>query len=724
MNHILAVAAILFFMLCATNLWAADPADSPRMPAIFGDNMVLQSGMPAPVWGWATPGQKVTVKIAAQEKTAQADASGKWRVKLDPLKAGDALEMTVEFADSPSQEHGDKQPRHATLTFKNILAGEVWLCSGQSNMGTGVGSSINGMKEFSEANFPKIRIFQVPMRASPDKPAEDIGAPWGCFRGKWLVCSPETIGAFPAVGYYFAKKVHQELGTPMGMIESVWGGTGQEAWLSREGFQSDPLYKPLLKETDDWLAKDFPKAKAKHEAEMAAYDKEMDAWEKDHMEADDKGWDAAGLDESAWKEIALPGPAKMNGVAWFRRTVQLPADWVGKDLKISLGNVVDNDVTYINGVKVGGVNDWDAPREYDVPAALVKDGRAVIAVRAEGFGGGTGPAGQLAQMTLALNVAQNVASRYTSGPSAVAPPKPLSLAGAWKFRVAVSRPVLPVATDFGNPPGSVYNGMIAPLAGLGIRGVLWYQGEGSGFEYHKLFPAMIRDWRKQWGQGDFPFLYVQLPNLSAGGNAAVEESWVNVREVQLQTLAVPNTGMAVTIDVGDVNNVHYANKQPVGLRLALWALAKVYHKDIVYSGPLYESAQVEGNKIRVKFHHVGGGLIVGCHASVCGSMSATAEPTEPSESATSSAHASGIQQQRQKHGTQLQTFLIAGADRKFVPAEAVIDGDSVLVWSDKVAEPVAVRYAWRCNPEGCNLYNKEGLPASPFRTDGWPWKKP
>jgi sialate O-acetylesterase len=239
-------------------------------------------------------------------------------------------------------------------------------------------------------------------------------------------------------------------------------------------------------------------------------------------------------------------------------------------------------------------------------------------------------------------------------------------------------------------------------------------------QLHKLFPAMIRDWRKQWGEGDFPFLYVQLPNLSAGGNAAVEESWVNVREVQLKTLAVPNTGMAVTIDVGDLYNVHYANKQPVGLRLALWAMAKVYDKDIVYSGPLYESMKVEGNKIRIKFRNVGGGLTVGCVRRSGGAHNGADQQAvsnvglpvgavEPSTKKTPG------------NQTQLQTFLIAGADRKFVPAEASIDGDSVLVWSDKVTAPAAVRYAWLCNPEGCNLYSKEGLPASPFRTDDWPW---
>ncbi len=682
MNHILAVAAIFLVMLCATNLRAMEVVNyPPYLPAIFGDNMVLQAGMPVPVWGWSRNGQKVTVKIAGQEKTVEAGPDAKWLVTLDPLKAGGPLEMTIEYDTSTKDENGKEKPSHSTTTFKNILVGEVWLCSGQSNMGTGVGSSVNGLKEISEAKFPKIRIFQVPMCASPDKPAQNIGEPWGCFRGKWLECSPQTIGAFPAVGYYFARKVHKELGVPVGMIESVWGGTGQEAWLSREGFQADPLFKPLLQKTDDWLAK-FPKARAEHDAEMSAYEKKKIAFDMDHMEADDKGWEAANLDESAWEEKKLPGAAQMNGVAWFRRTVKLPAQWAGKDLKISLGNVTDNDVTYINGVKVGGANDWDAPREYDVPAALVKDGMAVIAVRAEGFGGGTGPAGQPEQMKL--------------WPPGVKDAKPLSLAGAWKFRVKVSRPVLPTALNLGEPPGAVYNGMIAPLAGFGIRGVLWYQGEGSGFEYAKLFPAMIRDWRKQWGQGDFPFLYVQLPNLSAGGNAAVEESWVNVREVQLKTLALPNTGMAVTIDAGDVNNVHYANKQPVGLRLALWALARVYDKDIVYSGPLYQSMKVEGNKIRVKFRNVGGGLVAGDIA------------RRPSLAAAS--------------GGALKQFIIAGKDRQFVPAEAKIDGDSVLVWSDKVAAPVAVRYAWLCNPEGCNLYNKEGLPASPFRTDDWAWK--
>ncbi len=543
MNHVLVITALLLIALFANPALAAEPACPLRLPAIFGDNMVLQSGMPVKVWGWAAPGQKVTVKIAGQEKTASADEQGRWLVKLDALQAGGLLEMTVAAGEQ-------------TLAFKNVLAGEVWVCSGQSNMGTGVGMTTYGLKEISEAKFPKIRIFAVPMNASPTGPAEEIGAAWGCFHARWMECTPETIGAFPAVGYFFAKKVHKETGLPMGMIESVWGGTGQEAWLSRQGFESDPDFKPLLQQADDWLAKKYPDAKAKYEAALAQYEKAK----PEEVLADDTGWETVSLDERDWKEVKLPGTVSMNGVAWFRRAVTIPSEWSGKDLKISLGNIPDEDVTYVNGTKVGGVNDWDAPREYDVSAELVKSGRAVIALRVTGYGGGTGPAGTPEQMLL--------------WPVGVAGVKPISLAGAWKHRPAIKRRVLPVAMDYGSPPGSVYNGMIAPLTNFAIRGVLWYQGEGGGFHYDKLFPAMIRDWRKQWGQGDFPFLYVQLPNLTSNNNVAVEEGWVNVRETQLKTLALPNTGMAVTIDVGDPTNVHYRNKQPVGERLALWRWPK------------------------------------------------------------------------------------------------------------------------------------------------------
>ena len=383
MNHVLVITALLLIALFANPALAAEPACPLRLPAIFGDNMVLQSGMPVKVWGWAAPGQKVTVKIAGQEKTASADEQGRWLVKLDALQAGGLLEMTVAAGEQ-------------TLAFKNVLAGEVWVCSGQSNMGTGVGMTTYGLKEISEAKFPKIRIFAVPMNASPTGPAEEIGAAWGCFHARWMECTPETIGAFPAVGYFFAKKVHKETGLPMGMIESVWGGTGQEAWLSRQGFESDPDFKPLLQQADDWLAKKYPDAKAKYEAALAQYEKAK----PEEVLADDTGWETVSLDERDWKEVKLPGTVSMNGVAWFRRAVTIPSEWSGKDLKISLGNIPDEDVTYVNGTKVGGVNDWDAPREYDVSAELVKSGRAVIALRVTGYGGGTGPAGTPEQMLL------------------------------------------------------------------------------------------------------------------------------------------------------------------------------------------------------------------------------------------------------------------------------------------------------------------------------------
>ena len=478
-----------------------------RLPAVFSDHMVLQRQMPVPVWGWASPGEKVTVKLADQQAEATADKDGKWTVKIGPFEAGGPHELTVT---------GTK-----TLTIKDVLVGEVWLCSGQSNMAMVVRSCLNAAEDIQAANFPRIRHFRV-ARGSAYAPQADC-------RGAWAVCSPKTVSGFTAAGYFFGREVHKELKVPVGLLHSSVGGTPVESWTNRNGLEDNPARAPQIKITPEVL-----KARTEYAQVL-------------------KGW---------------------------------------------------------------------------------RDGLAASA---------------------------NPRRRRR-------PPNPPK-----------------VLMDLYRHNGRLFNAMIHPLIPYAIRGATWYQGEanaGRGYAYRKRFAGLIQGWRHQWGQGDFPFLFVQLPNYRKRNAQPEDSSWPVLRESQAVTLRLPKTGMAVTIDIGEAGNIHPRNKQDVGRRLALVALAKFYGKEVVHSGPVYEKLAIEGGKVRLHFQHVGGGLTA-------------------------------------KGGGLLKGFTVAGADRKWVWAEAAIDGKTVVVHSEQVPKPAAVRYAWAMNPE-CNLYNAEGLPAAPFRTDDWP----
>jgi sialate O-acetylesterase len=484
-----------------------------RLPAIIGDNMVLQQGEAVAIWGWAEPGEEVMVSVSwhSVQWGVTADKDGKWRFNVTSPKAGGPYEITLNGKN--------------TITIKNILVGEVWVGSGQSNMQMSVQSSANSQDEIAAANYPKIRLFQVE-REVARKPKDDC-------KGSWVECSPETVGGFSAAAYFFGRELHKELDVPIGLIHTSWGGTPAEAWTTRDMLETDEDFKPILARFDEAMAK-YPQAKAE-------YDKKIEQWKEAAAKAKEEGKNA---------------PQKPRG---------------------------------------------------------------------------------------------------PSGP------------------------------DNPNFPAGLYNAMIAPLIPYGIHGAIWYQGEsnaGRAYQYRLLFPAMIQSWRKTWGQGDFPFIFVQLANFKAVKDEPGESDWAELREAQLKTLSLPNTGMAVIIDIGDAKDIHPKNKQDVGKRLALWALGNSYGKKIVYSGPLYKSMKVEGGKVILSFDHVGGGLI--------------AKGEEP-----------------------LKGFAVAGADKKFVWADAKIEGAAVVVSSEAVVAPAAVRYAWADNPI-CNLYNKEGLPASPFRTDDWP----
>jgi sialate O-acetylesterase len=632
-----------------------------KLADVFSDHLVLQSGRPVPVWGWAPPGAGVQVHFADQTQSATADASGRWKVRLDALPAcSDPHNLVVEASNGKRQ-----------LTIHDVVVGEVWICSGQSNMEWPVGLSNDAKQEINAARYPLIRLLTVPnqIACQPQTKLDGIA---------WQVCSPATIASFTAAGYFFGRALFRRLNVPIGLINSSWGGTVAEAWTSREALLTMPEFREIITSRDN-NPSDLEKLKA-------AYDKQMDAIKERTRDTGNTGWAKGWADiqgpQGQWKDMDLPEiwqrreGLNFSGVLWFRKELELPAEWAGQDLRLVIGACDKSDITYFNNTQVGSVTMQDRPdawnflREYTVPGRLVRPGRNVIAVRVHSDmydGGMTGPA---ALMELACPVRPAL--------------PPIPLAGPWRYAVEQNYGLVTVPPDPNgqNTPRRLFNAMIAPLTLFAMRGAIWYQGEGNADrarQYRTLFPTLIRAWRRHWHQDDFQFLFVQLANYMAARREPAESQWAELREAQTMALQLPNTGMAVTIDIGDAKDIHPRNKQDVGLRLALSALADVYKvPGVVGSGPLFREARREGSALRVLFTHAAGGL-------VC-------------------------------RGSELQGFAVAGADRKFVWAQARIDGDAVLVSSPSVPEPTAVRYAWADNP-CCNLYNTAGLPASPFRTD-------
>jgi len=503
--------AFICLALAGVLVTARPAAADVTLPHVIGDNMVLQRGMKAPIWGTASPGERVTVSIGKKSVSATADAQGKWSVKLPKLKAGGPLQLTVAGKN--------------TITLKNVLVGEVWVCSGKSNMAFPLAAANNAKQEIAAAKYPHIRLFTVPRKSTPE-PQTDVDA-------AWKACTPETAPSFSAVAYFFGRELHQRLGVPIGLINTSYGGTPAEAWTRLDVLKRTPAAASFLDHYDKSVA-NLPRLKKQYQQRLAA-----------------------------WRKAAAK--ARQAG----RR----------------------------------------APR----------------------------------------------------------------------------RPYPPLGPGHPHAPAGLYNAMLAPLMPFAIRGAIWYQGESNAsraFQYRTIFPTMIRNWRHDWGEGDFSFYWVQLANFRPTKPDPGDSTWAELREAQSMTLSLPHTGEAVIIDIGAALNIHPTNKQDVGKRLALWALRKNYRRHLVYEGPRYQSMTVEGDQIRLHFKHVGDGMVA-------------------------------------KGGGPLTSFAIAGKDRHFVWATARIEGDDIVVFSSKVPHPVAVRYGWADNPV-CNLYNAEGLPASPFRTDTWP----
>lgn len=630
------------------------------LPQFFSDNMVLQQKENVPLWGTARPGSQVRVSTSWNKKeyTVVAGQTGEWRVKvLTPSYGGP---WSISFNDGE------------TTTLSNVMIGEVWICSGQSNMEMpleGWGKIKNYKEEIAAANYPNIRLLQVQKNTSIT-PLSSVKADGG----GWQVCTPGTISNFSAVAYFFGRNIYEKKHIPIGLIHTSWGGTIAEAWTSGTSLKKMEEFAPSVEAME--------KLKDNYAAEQKQkYDQEMTVWNQ-LVAAKDPGfrgesplWAQSSFDDSKWQSMTIPtlwesaGLKDFDGAVWFRKRVIIPESWAGKDLTISLGPIDDMDQSYFNGIPIGNTDGYDKPRTYTIKGDLVKPGVNTLTVRVFDGSGGGGIYGSEDQLFIAAATGEK-----------------LPLNGAWSYKATLRTgdvPPIPVAAFAGpNRPTVLYNAMIHPLIPYAFRGVIWYQGEsnaGRAWQYRQLFPLMITDWRTQWGRGNFPFYFVQLANYMQKNSEPVESEWAELREAQKMALPLPNTGMAVTIDIGEENDIHPKNKQEVGRRLSLIALANIYNEKVSWSGPLYKSFITEGNKIRIAFAHTDRGLLA-------------------------------------RGNNELKGFAIAGADHKFHWAKAVIEGNAVLVSSSQVDHPIAVRYNWSNNPDG-NLYNGAGLPASPFRTD-------
>lgn len=615
-----------------------------RMPLIFSDGMVLQRDKKIPIWGFADPNEKIEVHFNKQIAKTQADKNGKWVLNLNAEKAGGPFELTIIGKNK--------------ITIKNVLVGEVWICSGQSNMEFQVIKTMNAEKEIADSNYPMIRHFGVAQDLS-GTPKDDLK------QGKWEVANKENVGNFTAVGYYFARKLYSELKIPIGIINTSWGGTNVETWTSREAFENSSDFKAMIADVPsvdiNAIFETYKKSVLDNLKKVQGFDVSME---------NEDQFKNPNFQDKNWPEIKVPllwenqQIGNIDGIVWMRKTIVLTAEQAKKEAVLHLAKVDDEDKTYVNGVEVGTNNLWDAKRVYKIPANVLKEGTNVIAVRITDYSGGGGIYGDPQDLKIDFKDSN------------------LPLEGLWKFNVIKVR----IEVSPNSYPSLLYNAMVNPLVPYAMQGALWYQGEANVWraaEYKKSFPLMINDWRTKFKQGDFPFYFVQLSTFDEfGGNSQKGSRWAELREAQSETLKLPNTGMAVTTDIGNAKDIHPTNKQDIGLRLAAVAMNNIYGKKQVHSGPTYKSQTIKGNEIILTFDNIGSGLST-------------------------------------SNNNELKGFEIAGADKVFHSAKAIIKDNKIIVSSDKVQNPVAVHYGWADDDTAINLFNKEKFPASPFRTDNW-----
>ncbi|MFD3408382.1 sialate O-acetylesterase [Aquirufa sp. HETE-83D] len=600
-----------------------------KLPSLVSNGMVLQRDMPVKIWGWASPGEKVNVSFKGKKLRTLADAQGNWACTLPATPAGGPYEITIN-----------------EKSVKDVLFGDVWLCAGQSNMVI----NMERVKEkypadIASANNSQIRNFFIPTAISKVDVRTDLPA------SSWLPVTPENVLQMGAVSYFFARDLYAKYQVPIGIINSSVGGTTIESWISEAGLKEFPAY-----------VKDTTRTSSAPAAPRKSTDRGLS-----------EKWANPAYVPKGWKRFSIPGfwedqgLRDLNGVVWFRREIEIPSSLAGLPAKLFMGRIVDADQVFVNGEQVGNITYQYPPRRYNVKSGLLKAGKNLIVIRVTN----------------------------TAGKGGFVPDKPyelivgdqtVDLQGDWNYKVGeVFPPIVEKPAPSNFTPTALYNAMIAPFTSYSLKGFVWYQGETNVWKpevYQQLLPALAKDWRTQFQQPDIPFLYVQLPGFQDRTMLPAESNMAVLRDGQLKSLSIPRSGMAVTLDLGEWNDIHPLAKKPIGERLALAARKLAYGENIVSSGPIYESNQIEENRIRIRFRETGSGLSI--------------NKTDEDE---------------------LMQFAIAGKDKKFVWAKAIIERNTVVVWSDEILEPMYVRYGWADNPEGANLINAEGLPASPFRTD-------
>lgn len=618
-----------------------------KLPQLVRDSMILQRDVPVKIWGWSSAKEKITVAFNKKKYSTKADANGSWSVILPKQQAGGPYNMEISGKNK--------------LYLKEILFGDVWFCSGQSNMVHQLNiHDITYADEIKNANYPEIRQFLIPTLTSLTGPNDDLPS------SNWKSAVGEEVRPFSAVAYFFAKKLYKKYHVPIGIINASVGGTPIEAWTSEEGLNDFSSIKNIIEKNKDTAYVNQVNRKA------FAYNSNRPP-SKDIGITEPVKWYDINYLPKGWRTIAVPGYWEdqgikdLNGVVWYRKEIDIPGSMTDKPAKVFLGRIVDADVLYINGKQVGNTTYQYPQRRYNVPANVLKSGKNIFVVKVTNNNGKGGFVPDKPYCIFAGN-------------------DTVDLKGYWQYKVGeVFTPAAPGPQGISliHQPAALYNAMTAPVTNYSIKGFIWYQGEsnaGRPQEYESLQKALINDWRAKWNNADLPFLYVQLPNYMETNYLPSESNWALLREAQLKSLAVKNTAMAVAIDLGEWNDIHPDNKKDVGERLALAAQQIAYKETIVYLGPIFSSSTIQDNKIIISFTHTGSGLI-------------------------------------SNDGEELSEFAIAGADKKFVWARAKIEADKVVVWNDNIKKPMYVRYAWADNPLNPNLYNKEGLPASPFRTD-------
>ncbi len=652
-----------------------------KLSGLFSEGAVLQRDRSIPVWGWSAPHAIVDGRLGGVPARTRAGSDGRFLLRFPPRSAGGPHVLTVS-ADGE------------TVEVTDLLVGEVWVAGGQSNMEfrlRDIPEKLEHARKMA-SSLRQVRMITIPHGLSLT-PAADVQA-------SWQVATSDGVDDWSAVGFYFAERMHRELGVPVGIISSNWGGTIAEAWCDRESLARNPdfsgrlaAYEAKLYRPEYWdsLSEEELRPVIDDYGRIAQIRMERLLPPEPANTGFDAGWADPGFDDSGWKSCRLPAQWKQldllfHGTVWFRKTVELPAEWAGSDLLLSIGAADKHDITYFNGVEVGrtgsrfDISCWNVPRTYRVPAALVRPGRNVIAVRNYTFlhdGGLIGP-----EEAMRIVPAEGAAES-------------MPLAGDWKFGVetqleeSAENPSFSlIDNSFGvgcpNSPHILFDSMIAPLIPYAIRGVIWYQGESNAGEaerYGRLMRDLIECWRRRWGQGDFPFLQVLLAGYRKEADFEEESTWPLIREAQQSVAEATGNRTASALDLGEAADIHPHRKAEVGERLAVAALVQLGWRSGDGSGPRFREMTLEAGSVLLHFDRAASGLAV--------------------------------------HGPKLQGFRIAGADRVFVPAEAEIVGNAVRVRAARVPNPAAVRYAWSDHPACANLYNGEGFPADPFRTDAF-----